>query len=90
MENDVPFKDNSYNYFIYENGKLTPIDSKNEIFQIYHVQITKAKVKATNLSEPNKIVEIFIEIFDDVIKTEPRVFFWKENKIGNKVKEYID
>lgn len=89
MENDVPFKDNTCNYFIYEDGNLTQIDSQNKLFQTYHVDILKAKVKAIKLVEPNTTVEIFIEIFDETIKTKPRVFFWKENKLGNKVKEYV-
>lgn len=88
MENDVPFKDNPCNYFIYEDGKLTSIDSKNKLFQYYSVDILKAKVKAIKLAKPNTTIEVFIEIFDETIKTEPRVFFWKQNKLGNKVKEY--
>ena len=90
MDNNTPFKDNPCNYFIYENGKLTPIDSKNELFNFYSVDIIKGRVLATSLAEPNTTVEVFIEIFDETIKTKPRVFVWKTNKLGNQIKQYTD
>ncbi len=89
-QNNISLKNNFCNYFIYENGETTSINYKDSLFQFYHVKLTQGWLYASKKTSPKTTIEVYLEIFDGFINTNPRVFIWEINKLGNKVKLYID
>ncbi|UPT69942.1 MAG: hypothetical protein M0D53_12480 [Flavobacterium sp. JAD_PAG50586_2] len=90
MEDYLKSFDNDLTVYLIEDGKKDKITSDHILYNRLQAHVFKGRMILAKKYPSRKEIDVYIEIFDDTFKTEPRVFIYVENKLGKSIKRYMD